>query len=150
MQVWVSLVDAVDYKFKQGEIFRRVKATTLISMMLNVYEQHITVDQRGDGHHETDQNDASPADVALSEPARPSSRLQQCVRSVNIMAELIDIRLISGVGEIDKGNTHQTTDAEVLSALPFLILDLRDADDYAKYHLFGGVFRLHNFLNTRV
>ena len=138
MHVSLITADVVDYKFKQGEIFRRVKATTLVAMMLNVYEQHITVDQHEENVHEDERSETT--ELTHSEPARPSSRLHQCVGCVIGALDLMDVRLISGVGEIDKGNAQQTTDAGNASALPFLILDLRDADEFAKFHLFGGMF----------
>jgi centrosomal protein CEP41 len=113
-----------NYKFKKSEIFRRIKATTFAQLLLQVAD----VDRP--------QDEGSPPIVPpISYPSPPST-----ARST-----LMD--LVTGMGEMDgspplsPSSSFNSTPEKVpvVSERPYLLLDVREPDDFRKCHIVTAV-----------
>lgn len=115
-----------NYRYKKNEIFKRMKVTTFAQLVLQVANVSMSEEDTVDGA-ENDEPESQETD-SIS----PRSTLEG---------------VIKGVGEVDLKNPHvqQDVSKEFLSKpyydSPYLLLDVRDHDDYEDCHITTA----HNF-----
>lgn len=135
------LVDSVrDYKFRKDEIFKRMKVTTYVQLIVQVADfdsQSSNYPANGFGEPSTpyrpDTADREVYDIqtergggdangtaASPDPESSRSRLQEVVR---------------GVGEADLNGEGGGINAKLLVNSPYLLLDIREKDAYDECHI---------------
>uniref|UniRef100_A0A0X3Q9M1 Centrosomal protein of B n=2 Tax=Schistocephalus solidus TaxID=70667 RepID=A0A0X3Q9M1_SCHSO len=115
-----------NYKIKPDEIFRRMKMTTFVQLAVQVAEVN------GVGTSETDSapenNNVKTAEV--KEPSTVRSKLES---------------VICGIGEIDVDSDRSPVLSSTSPLLrdcatkPYLLLDVRDSDDFNNCHIIGAL-----------
>ncbi|XP_068714466.1 centrosomal protein of 41 kDa-like [Montipora foliosa] len=145
-----------NYKYKKDEIFKRMKVTTLVQLILQVAEavsleqernnvstaggESIMSDETLTGNEE---NNTSLALNLEDDEARPDSTGRSTARSTLES-------LIHGVGEVDildkdekDGRDTNISEEKFLvpevESLPYLLLDVRDDDAYKQCHIIGAL-----------
>lgn len=156
-----------NYRYQQNEIFKRMKIATFVQLLLQVAEvDTIELDSRFDdlesvasGYTDrsnmsknaqalaemTDRNNHSPPpmhDSYGNEPVNRTSSLQGVIRGVG---ELDPVKQKYGNG-LEKRSQHNFELAEQNLnklqqdlALPYLLLDIRDPDEYSQCHIISAL-----------
>lgn len=134
-----------DYRYKKDEIFKRMKVTTFVQLVVQVAEYDYaqqTVDENGSDRPDTADaevyriqkggGDRSPApSLALTEGDYGAPMDGQTNRSTLQ-------RVIKGEGELDRfknQNSSNSLEQKVLEGCPYLLLDVREQDSYEECHI---------------
>ncbi|KAJ8245428.1 hypothetical protein GJAV_G00270620 [Gymnothorax javanicus] len=151
-----------NYRYKKGELFKRLKVTTFAQLVIQVASVADLNDMMSDG--ETSQLGGSVSVQSNDDEDRLSERLDgasqapaDVLADANIHDDASDIvsarstlqSLISGVGELDldkNGQRSGTVTPESSPRLeelpypdcPYLLLDVRDRDCYEQCHIIGA------------
>ncbi|XP_029185537.2 centrosomal protein of 41 kDa-like isoform X1 [Acropora millepora] len=145
-----------NYKYKKDEIFKRMKVTTLVQLILQVAEA-VTLEQERNSismsggesvmSDETLTGNEEPNTPYLlnleDDEERPDSTARNTARSTLES-------LIHGVGEVDiidkdekgrrdTGFNEEESRVPEVESLPYLLLDVRDEDAYKQCHIIGAL-----------
>ncbi|KAM7434726.1 Centrosomal protein of 41 kDa [Porites harrisoni] len=151
-----------NYKYKKDEIFKRMKVTTLVQLILQVAEavsleqERISMSTAGGESVMSDETitTAEDKDAAAEaegvpplnledDEARPDSTARNTARSTLES-------LIHGVGEVDIRDKDEKDSRDIrpdgeqplvpeVESLPYLLLDVRDEDAYKQCHIIGAL-----------
>lgn len=151
-----------NYKYKKDEIFKRMKVSTLVQLILQVAEAVSLEQERnsistaggesvmsdetitpGDDNDTSLEGEGVPALNLEDDDARPDSTARNTSRSTLES-------LIHGVGEVDirdkdEKEGRDTSMMEEMSvvpeveSLPYLLLDVRDEDAFKQCHIIGAL-----------
>lgn len=132
----------LDYRYRKDEIFRRIKATTFVQLVLQVYgipeDEDLSIDQgqyddeNGSAHQQPGpdyQHDIPPLDLS-----KVSSQKEDTDEVLTARSSLSDF--VRGSGEI---KVQEDKEPSVSSKCPYLLLDVREKDDYDQCRLIGAV-----------
>lgn len=138
------------FKYRKGELFRRIKANTLVQLMLEVAD-------RQDDDYDFDEAEldeaatlpqtvsgamhAPPVAAAAAQPSFHRGAANSQMSMASMRSTLLDV--VTGGGELEPEVQPQR---KVDTMCPYLLIDLRDKDDFAKCHIRGA----HNFPHTRL
>ncbi|EDQ91042.1 uncharacterized protein MONBRDRAFT_36377 [Monosiga brevicollis MX1] len=121
------------FKYRPDEIFRRIKVNTFVQLMLEV------ADQDGLSGLEEDQLDeaATMADPGAGAPwAGAGATYGAGSVATNYSTASSFASFATGIGERDTQPKMQR--APVDTSSPYLLVDVRDVDDYAKCHILSA------------
>ncbi|KAJ7328678.1 Centrosomal protein of 41 kDa [Desmophyllum pertusum] len=145
-----------NYKYKKDEIFKRMKVSTLVQLILQVAEAVGLEQERNslstaggesvmsddtitpEDNDTTAEGEGVPHLNLEDEEARPDSTARSTARSTLES-------LIHGVGEVDIKDEKDDTSYEEQSfvpdvdSLPYLLLDVRDEDAFRQCHIIGAL-----------
>ncbi|XP_065179711.1 centrosomal protein of 41 kDa B-like [Sycon ciliatum] len=124
MSRYLEKVDEIrhNYRFRPGEIFKRLKCSTLAHMVLQVF----TFADPGPDAEEME---------SIAEAACPSEHSPPVVDdTLASPGRTTFAQVAHGIGEKDDA-TNSASQTEPLSDIPFLILDVRDKDAYERCHI---------------
>ncbi|PVD25100.1 hypothetical protein C0Q70_15598 [Pomacea canaliculata] len=133
----VNLLSPGDYKFRKDEIFKRMKVTTFVQLVIQVADYDSQADMRNGSGEDTDRPDTADLEVRkiqdgneaedmaygdISQRDTDRSRLEQVIR---------------GVGEVDLNSEKHDVIQPMISpsSCPYLLLDIRDQDAYNECHI---------------
>ncbi|XP_071815432.1 centrosomal protein of 41 kDa-like isoform X2 [Apostichopus japonicus] len=137
-----------DYRYRKDEIFKRIKISTFVTLVMQVYSM-----KEMDGGIEIDDDD--DYDSNLTSPSQAGNNHQSPVPSLAIteggdIGDLTEIStsrstlqsVIRGVGEYNINDPEDddlsTPRSDPSSAVPYLLLDIRDQDDFEKCHIISA------------
>lgn len=134
---------AANYRYKKGEIFKRMRASTLAQLIIEAAEATVNVDLDGldDAASFAAQSAASQPPVATS-PEMPEEDASG-MSSTTARSTLLGV--IHGVGALDVDARRQLPPL-AMEKPPFIVLDLRDPDEYEACHIRGAA----NFHHVRL
>ncbi|XP_021349170.1 centrosomal protein of 41 kDa-like isoform X2 [Mizuhopecten yessoensis] len=128
-----------DYRFKQNEIFKRMKITTFVQLLVQVADYDLdTSSQYSNGQYTDRTNTDRPdtADIEVQKIQKGSSPSQTerngAAGDTHREAQSKLENVVKGVGEI-RENKPQTQ--RLLSDCPYLLLDVRESDSYNQCHI---------------
>ncbi|XP_059192099.1 centrosomal protein of 41 kDa [Centropristis striata] len=149
-----------NYRYRKDEIFKRLKVTTFAQLILQVASvSDLNESDIDSGSHGPEDGLSVVSDADLeslsehtngSQQASPLSDHQDAGDNSEICytARSTLLSVISGVGELNLDRNHQKTESEsVLSPepadrpypdSPYLLLDVRDRDDYDRCHIISA------------
>ncbi|EGD81798.1 hypothetical protein PTSG_02510 [Salpingoeca rosetta] len=130
------------FKYRKDEIFRRIKATTLVQLIVEVEESKLQQDVDEDDLDEAATFQPQPP-TGFQEPvgqppmpaSRPDTSAAQSNATMNSTASSF-LSVITGVGELQQA--ERTTRRPVDTSRPYLIIDARSSDDYEACHVVGA------------
>ncbi|XP_071961695.1 centrosomal protein of 41 kDa-like isoform X2 [Antedon mediterranea] len=135
-----------DYRYKKDEIFKRMKVTTFVQLVLQV---HAIQDLEDSALAEGDESMASSRSTIIGGGDSASQISSSPVPSLALTdgdyGEIKDTprstfqSVISGIGEFDMlsepSNEEEERVVEIPQNCPYLLLDLRDRDAYDQCHI---------------
>jgi len=143
-----------NFKFSKDEIFRRIKLDTFIRLLMEVWTQKL---KKGIESYAEEQElkAASEASLELSDSSTDSlamgDTLKRPNRATTSRSTLNGV--ISGIGELDfnegDNNTRSAAgDIQLISDVrPYLLLDVRDLDDFNQWHIKSARNYQHTMLS---
>lgn len=152
-----------NFKFSKDEIFRRIKLETFVRLVLEVWmarldpEKGENIPQREQIETGDNVNDSSAS------PEMPNSSSSSSIGTdIPSMDRMLTARstlhsVISGIGELDltKGGSDRVQDTTardlperlLYEQQPYLLLDVRDPDDYNRCHIISALNYPHTMLS---
>ncbi|XP_072242529.1 centrosomal protein of 41 kDa [Leuresthes tenuis] len=146
-----------NYRYRKDEIFKRLKVTTFAQLILQVASVSDLHESEIDGDSQDSLSVVSDADLdCLSERTNgspltsPRSHSQDVGDNKDIChtARSTLLSVISGVGELNLDKNNQKMAKKLVSAptpadrpypdCPYLLLDVRDRDQYDSYHIISA------------
>lgn len=134
---------AANYRYKKGEIFKRMRASTLAQLIIEAAEATVDLDLDGLDEAATfaAQSAASQPPVATS-PEMPEEDASD-MSTTTARSTLLGV--IHGVGALDVDARGRLPPLS-MEKPPFIVLDLRDPDEYEACHIRGAA----NFHHVRL
>mmetsp|Transcript_16794 Transcript_16794/g.43641 ORF Transcript_16794/g.43641 Transcript_16794/m.43641 type:complete len:350 (+) Transcript_16794:61-1110(+) len=144
-----------NFKMKKGEIFKRIKATTLAQLIVEVAEAI-----RDDGVADDDLDEAATfpgyrggaEGGAAAAPAAGADTASAATEATGMTSRSTLLSVIQGVGALDDETHMAATERAAAEAArpslvePYLVVDLRDPEDFEQCHIRGA----HNFPASRL
>ncbi|XP_062508203.1 centrosomal protein of 41 kDa-like [Corticium candelabrum] len=130
-----------NYRYRRDEIFRRIKSTTFVQLVIQVFDAAGDEDlsfERGDEkenetiHHQASTGNAH--DIPQLDLSKVSAAIVEEDEASTTRSSLSDFVL--GSGEIREPVDVQPP---VVLQCPFLLLDVREKDDYDQCHIIGAL-----------
>uniref|UniRef100_A0A1I8HU88 Rhodanese domain-containing protein n=1 Tax=Macrostomum lignano TaxID=282301 RepID=A0A1I8HU88_9PLAT len=146
-----------NYRFRQNEIFKRMKATTFVQLMLQVTEinRGLAEPLPDAGEFSDAEDDLLPAESERTlcdgddgQPARAQSAQSLAVSESDYGRPVSTARstlqsVISGVGELDENGGGRggrlSAMPEWPEETPYLLLDVREREEYERCRIIGAV-----------
>ncbi|XP_046356305.1 centrosomal protein of 41 kDa-like isoform X2 [Haliotis rufescens] len=128
-----------DYKFKKDEIFKRMKVSTLIQLIVQIAKLDVADTNRSFDGDLGDGDRPSTADqevqkICDGEESPPASSRDGAESSRSTLQHVI-----RGVGEIDMDRPPPPPKNSFVDDLcPYLLLDIRDEDSYNQCHIISA------------
>ncbi|XP_078310045.1 centrosomal protein of 41 kDa-like isoform X2 [Crassostrea virginica] len=141
LQLYEIIKDAEkDYRFKKDEVFKRMKVTTFVQLIVQVAEfeaRNSTQSTIGNGNY-TDRPDTADLEVQHIQRGSPVPSL--AVTEGDYGEPRTGARstlqgVVKGVGEIDSARPPQAATKVEDFSCPYLLLDIRDADSFEDCHI---------------
>uniref|UniRef100_A0A5K3ESN2 Rhodanese domain-containing protein n=1 Tax=Mesocestoides corti TaxID=53468 RepID=A0A5K3ESN2_MESCO len=133
-----------NFKIKQGEIFRRMKMTTFVQLLIQVAEVNGIGTQNG----QDDESGVTDEKAQVSE-GRTSVDPPSCA----LMSSRPTLEsVIKGIGELDMNQKNQSC-LQPLSGIidtmdrPYLLLDVREKDEFDQCHIIQALSYPHTMLS---
>nr|XP_022297553.1 centrosomal protein of 41 kDa-like isoform X1 [Crassostrea virginica] len=129
-----------NYRFKKDEVFKRMKVTTFVQLIVQVAEfeaRNSTQSTIGNGNY-TDRPDTADLEVQHIQRGSPVPSL--AVTEGDYGEPRTGARstlqgVVKGVGEIDSARPPQAATKVEDFSCPYLLLDIRDADSFEDCHI---------------
>uniref|UniRef100_H3C1D4 Centrosomal protein 41 n=1 Tax=Tetraodon nigroviridis TaxID=99883 RepID=H3C1D4_TETNG len=151
-----------DYRYQRDEIFNRLKVQTFAQLsFVNFFKQILQVSSKSDPS-ESDENESQVTEESLSvtsDGGRQSQSAESSQASTSLCSPHVEdadscsttrsrlISVINGVGEMNLKD-HQLENEAVVKPTPpekpcpncpYLLLDLRDREDFDRCHIISGL-----------
>ncbi|XP_061175977.1 centrosomal protein of 41 kDa-like isoform X2 [Saccostrea echinata] len=130
-----------DYKFKKDEVFKRMKVTTFVQLIVQVAEyenRHSTQSTIGNGNY-TDRPDTADLEVQHIQRGSPAPSLAVTEgdygEGPRTGARSTLQGVVRGVGEVDTARPAQPPAKVEDFSCPYLLLDIRDSDAFEECHI---------------
>ncbi|XP_061175975.1 centrosomal protein of 41 kDa-like isoform X1 [Saccostrea echinata] len=130
-----------NYKFKKDEVFKRMKVTTFVQLIVQVAEyenRHSTQSTIGNGNY-TDRPDTADLEVQHIQRGSPAPSLAVTEgdygEGPRTGARSTLQGVVRGVGEVDTARPAQPPAKVEDFSCPYLLLDIRDSDAFEECHI---------------
>ncbi|XP_052285777.1 centrosomal protein of 41 kDa A-like isoform X2 [Dreissena polymorpha] len=132
-----------DYRYKKDEIFKRMKVTTFVQLVVQVAEYDMTGTPSYNGSERPDTADDEVYRIQRGGGDRsPAPSLALTEGDFGAPAPMATNRstlqgVIKGEGELDRNRAQNNGSLErkVLDGCPYLLLDIRDKDSFDQCHI---------------